>query len=125
MPPNLKSCIEIRAPVPGRVLKITQESEAVVQAGAPLIDIGNPLDLEVIADLLSTDAARIKPGSLVRIDQRDLRPELRIPWPRDAWSTDIDRRAGSLAVPCCVDDGARGDGDDSAVVAVGDRAETA
>jgi HlyD family secretion protein len=61
-------CVQIRAPVTGRVLKIAQESEAVVQAGAPLIDIGNPLDLEVVADLLSTDAVRIKPGSLVRID---------------------------------------------------------
>ena len=52
----------------GRVLKINQESEAVVQAGAPLIEIGDPLDLEVVAELLSTDAVQIKPGSSVRID---------------------------------------------------------
>lgn len=65
---NAKCCIELRAPVTGRVLKINQESEAVVQAGAPLIEIGNPVDLEVVAEMLSTDAVQIKPGSPVRID---------------------------------------------------------
>ncbi len=65
---NAKCCIELRAPVSGRVLKINQESEAVVQAGAPLIEIGNPVDLEVVAELLSSDAVQIKPGSPVRID---------------------------------------------------------
>jgi HlyD family secretion protein len=50
------------------VLKVIQESEAVVPAGAPLIEIGDPLDLDVLADLLSTDAVQIKPGSSVRID---------------------------------------------------------
>ena len=39
-----------------------------VQAGTPLIEIGDPLDLEVVADLLSTDAVQIAPGSSVRID---------------------------------------------------------
>jgi HlyD family secretion protein len=61
-------CIELRAPVSGRVLKVIQESEAVVPAGAALIEIGDPLDLDIVADLLSTDAVRIKPGSPVRID---------------------------------------------------------
>jgi HlyD family secretion protein len=61
-------CIEIRAPVSGRVLKIVQESEAVVQAGTPLIEIGDPRDLDVVADLLSTDAVQINAGSPVRID---------------------------------------------------------
>lgn len=65
---DLACCVQIRAPVTGRVLKLIQESEAVVQAGSPLIDIGDPRDLEVAADLLSTDAVRIKPGSAVRID---------------------------------------------------------
>jgi HlyD family secretion protein len=61
-------CVQIRAPVSGRVLKLIQESEGVVPAGAPLIDIGDPLDLEINAELLSTDAVRIAPGSSVRID---------------------------------------------------------
>jgi HlyD family secretion protein len=61
-------CVQIRAPVTGRVLKIIQESEAIVQAGTPLLEIGDPLDLEIVADLLSTDAVQIKPGAPVRID---------------------------------------------------------
>jgi HlyD family secretion protein len=67
-PANPACCIEVRAPVTGRVLKIVQESEAVVQAGVPLIELGDPLDLEVVADLLSTDAVQINEGSPVRID---------------------------------------------------------
>jgi HlyD family secretion protein len=50
------------------VLKIIQDSETVVLPGAPLVDIGNPLDLEIVADLLSTDAVQIKVGASVRID---------------------------------------------------------
>jgi HlyD family secretion protein len=45
-----------------------QESEAVVQTGTPLIEIGDPRDLDVVADLLSTDAVQIKVGAPVRID---------------------------------------------------------
>jgi HlyD family secretion protein len=65
---NVACCVQMRAPVTGRILKIMQDSEAVVQAGAPLVDIGDPLDLEVVADLLSTDAVQIDVGSPVRID---------------------------------------------------------
>jgi HlyD family secretion protein len=61
-------CVQIRAPVTGRVLKIIQDSEAVVPAGAPLIEVGDPSDLEVVADLLSTDAVQINTGSPVRVD---------------------------------------------------------
>ena len=61
-------CIELRAPVTGRVLKLIQESENVVLPGAGLIEIGDPRDLEVGADLLSTDAVQVKLGSPVRID---------------------------------------------------------
>jgi HlyD family secretion protein len=67
-PTNPGCCIEVRAPVSGRVLKIVQQSEAVVQAGTPLIEIGDPRDLEVIADLLSVEAVKISTGAAVRID---------------------------------------------------------
>lgn len=66
--PNPVCCIQLRSPVTGRILRIVQESEGVVQAGAPLVEIGDPRDLEIVADLLSTDAVRIKPGAPVRID---------------------------------------------------------
>ena len=65
---NTACCVQIRAPVTGRILKIIQDSEAVVQPGTPLIDIGDPADLEVVADLLSTDAVQIKVHAPVRID---------------------------------------------------------
>jgi HlyD family secretion protein len=60
--------IPLRAPASGNVLRILQESEAVVPAGAPLIEIGDPRDLEVVADLLSTEAVRLEIGAPVRID---------------------------------------------------------
>lgn len=61
-------CVRVLAPASGRVLRIVQDSEAPVPSGAPLADIGNPLDLEIVADLLSTDAVQIKVGAPVRID---------------------------------------------------------
>lgn len=61
-------CVQIRAPVTGQVLKIVQESESVVQVGAPLVEIGDPRDLEIVAELLSSDAVQIQPDAGVRID---------------------------------------------------------
>jgi len=61
-------CVRVLAPASGRVLRIVQDSEAPVPSGAPLADIGSPLDLEIVADLLSTDAVQIKVGAPVRID---------------------------------------------------------
>ncbi|TIS55840.1 HlyD family efflux transporter periplasmic adaptor subunit [Mesorhizobium sp.] len=66
--PDPACCIQLRAPMTGSVLKILQESEGVVPAGAPLIEIGDPLDLEIVADLLSSDAVRIQQGASVWID---------------------------------------------------------
>jgi HlyD family secretion protein len=61
-------CIEVRSPIDGVVLKIIAESEQVVQPGAPLVEIGNPGDLEIAVDFLSRDAVRIKPGDVARIE---------------------------------------------------------
>jgi HlyD family secretion protein len=58
----------VRAPVAGLVLKVDQESETVVQPGMPLIEIGDPRDLEVVVDVLSTDAVEIRPGAAVAIE---------------------------------------------------------
>jgi HlyD family secretion protein len=60
-------CVEVRAPVAGRVLRVLQESERIVAAGTPLVEIGEPSDLEIVVDVLSTDAVRIRPGAPVRI----------------------------------------------------------
>jgi HlyD family secretion protein len=60
---------EISSPVSGRVLGVMQESETVVVAGAPLIEIGDPGDLEIIADVLTTQAVEIKPGAAMVIER--------------------------------------------------------
>jgi HlyD family secretion protein len=67
-PKDPACCVRVLAPASGRVLKIIQDSEAVVLPGAPLVDIGDPRDLEVVADLLSTEAVQLKVGAPVRID---------------------------------------------------------
>lgn len=60
---------DIRSPVAGRVLRVSQESEAVVALGAPLLEIGDPADLEIVVDVLSGDALQIAPGQLVRLER--------------------------------------------------------
>ena len=56
------------SPVAGVVLKVAQESETIVQPGTLLLDVGDASDLEVVADVLSTDAVEIRPGADVSID---------------------------------------------------------
>jgi HlyD family secretion protein len=58
---------KVTAPVGGVVLKVMQESETIVQPGKPLLEIGDPRDLEVVVDVLSTDAVEIMPGAEVKI----------------------------------------------------------
>jgi HlyD family secretion protein len=53
---------ELRAPVSGRVIELHQESETVVTAGTPIVTVGDPGSLEVVVDLLSTDAVAVEPG---------------------------------------------------------------
>jgi len=61
-------CIPIRAPVSGRILQITDRSERVVREGDVLMQIGDPKDLEIVADYLSMDAVKIEAGQRVTID---------------------------------------------------------
>jgi HlyD family secretion protein len=61
--------VSVTAPVEGVVLKRVRESETVVPAGDPLVEIGDYSDLEVVADLLSTDAVRVKTGARAIVDQ--------------------------------------------------------
>ncbi len=58
----------VTAPVGGVVLRVAQESETIVQPSTPLMDIGDPRDLEVVVDVLSTDAVEIRPGAEVAIE---------------------------------------------------------
>jgi len=58
----------IESPVDGHVLRVLQESETVVGVGTPLLEIGDPTQLEVVIDVLSSDGRRIAPGARVDID---------------------------------------------------------
>jgi HlyD family secretion protein len=59
----------VSAPIDGRVLKVIQESEGAVSLGAPLLELGDPADLEVVVDVLTTDAARIREGAKVLLER--------------------------------------------------------
>ncbi|MCA6216222.1 HlyD family efflux transporter periplasmic adaptor subunit [Ideonella sp. B7] len=58
----------VHAPISGRVLKVNQTSETTVALGTPLLELGDTRRLEVLAELLTTDALQVHPGSPVRIE---------------------------------------------------------
>lgn len=58
---------ELRAPVNGKILRVHVQSEAMVAAGTPILEIGDPERLEVVAEFLSEDAAKFRPGADVRL----------------------------------------------------------
>lgn len=61
--------VVVRAPIEGTVLRVIHESAGLAQAGAPLLEIGDPAALEIVVDLLSMDAVAVQPGAEVRVDQ--------------------------------------------------------
>ena len=61
--------VAVRSPVSGRVIAVRHESEGVVPAGTPLLEVGDPGRLEVEVDVLSADAVRIHPGTPVRFER--------------------------------------------------------
>jgi HlyD family secretion protein len=58
----------VRSPVAGKVLNILQPSAGLVMAGTPLLELGDPARLEVVVDVLTGDAAQIRPGTPVQLD---------------------------------------------------------
>ncbi len=61
--------ISVRAPVSGRVLQRMQQSAAVLPAGTPLLEVGDPKNLEIVTDLLSADAVKVSKGDNVIIEE--------------------------------------------------------
>ena len=59
----------VRAPAAGRVLHVLQASETAVALGTPLLELGDVSRLEIVAELLTTDALAAKPGSRVLIER--------------------------------------------------------
>jgi HlyD family secretion protein len=60
--------IRLRSPTAGRILRVLQESERVVTAGTPLIEIGDPAAIELVFDVLSSDAVKIAPGASILVE---------------------------------------------------------
>lgn len=60
--------VKVQAPTRGKVLHLMEESERVITAGTPLVELSNPSKLEVVVELLSTDAVKVNPGALVLIE---------------------------------------------------------
>lgn len=66
---RLPEAIPLRAPASGSVLRVLQESETTLPAGTPILEIGNiENDLEVLIELLSTDAVQVAKGDRVIFD---------------------------------------------------------
>jgi len=59
---NLHCQVCIHSPVDGMVLRILHKSESIVPVGTPLVEIGNPADLEINIEMLSTNAVNVKVG---------------------------------------------------------------
>lgn len=60
-------CVSLIAPVSGKVLRVLSEDEQVVAPGTPILEIGNPGNLEISVDLLSRDAVRVSAGAAAQI----------------------------------------------------------
>jgi len=66
---RLSQDIPLYAPATGRILRIMQQSETTLPVGAPVMEIGNiENDLEIVVELLSTDAVQVAPGNRTIID---------------------------------------------------------
>jgi HlyD family secretion protein len=61
--------VKLVAPATGRVLRVTEKSERSLPAGTTIMTIGDPARLEIVADVLSTDAVKIEAGAAVLLDQ--------------------------------------------------------
>ncbi|HEY0682239.1 MAG TPA: HlyD family efflux transporter periplasmic adaptor subunit [Steroidobacter sp.] len=60
-------CVIVHSPVSGSVLRVLQESEMVVAAGTPILEIGDPANMEIQVDLLSEEAVRVRAGQRVLV----------------------------------------------------------
>ncbi|MGN6489595.1 MAG: efflux RND transporter periplasmic adaptor subunit [Devosia sp.] len=67
-PAASRCCANVPSPVTGQVLDVLTESEQAVQPGTPLLDLGDPANMEIAVDVLSSDAVRITPGAPATVE---------------------------------------------------------
>ncbi len=72
----------VHAPVDGKVLRILHKSEGVIPMGTALVEVGNPQDLEIVIEMLSRDAVKVRAGDIALIKRwggdQDIRAQVRI-----------------------------------------------
>jgi len=68
-PGSVRTAVDVRSPVDGVILQRVRESESVVPAGESLVEVGDPRKIEIVTDLLSTDAVRVRPGARATIEE--------------------------------------------------------
>ena len=61
--------LKLLAPINGVVLSVPEESARNVTGGTALLELGDPSDLEIEVELLSSDAVTVRPGAEVSIEQ--------------------------------------------------------
>lgn len=61
--------VAVLAPEGGKVLRVFEKSERVVSAGTPLVEMGDPEDIEVVIDVLSSDAVKVEPRMSVQVEE--------------------------------------------------------
>ena len=67
--PEEHEMMEVGSPVDGTVLRVHHESEGVVGPGAPLLELADPTNLELVVDVLTSDAVEIQPGAHVYVER--------------------------------------------------------
>lgn len=65
--PGSTSTLTVRAPASGHVLRVLEPSERVIGSGTPIMVIGDLAHLEVVMEMLSTQAVRVTPGMPAQI----------------------------------------------------------
>ena len=58
----------LRSPIDGKVLRVHEESARTLAAGTPILDVGDVARLEIVAEYLTQDAARVRPGMDVLLE---------------------------------------------------------
>lgn len=67
-PSRARRATPIVSPTSGRVLRVLQESETIALAGSPLLEIGDPAQIDIVAEFLSQDAVRMQAGAPAQIE---------------------------------------------------------
>ncbi len=76
------SSLLVHAPVSGKVLRILHKSEGVIPSSTPLVEVGNPDDLEIVIEMLSRDAVKVEVGDRALIKRwggdEDIQAQVRV-----------------------------------------------